>query len=384
MDLLDIIKGGAGIVKDVFDFGKDIFGSDAGKLGLAALAAQQAAKERLPEMGGGTKLAYPGPAQLTRTMGVHPTLGTPLAYYDYGPPIQAVGPTAATAATGEEERAALERLLGGSSLGQDADVAPSSSGGGGAPGQGVSSAAQQLGLGLMAYGDIPLMPYGMLASAVGKGIADQQINAMSAAQQAMEDMFSIPGISVVSDANGNIIGVSNPASIAAADIANFGTSQSAAEEAVSNAMAAMAESGAAGVGPGTDSSDSSAGDISGAGLGWAQGGPVAQYAAQGGLMHAYAHGGHVNMEDGGFVLTKRAVDGAGGPKGLAALVPGAKPIRGPGTGTSDDIPATIHGAKGQTPARVSNGEAYVPRETVQRMGGARQMYNLMNNLQRRA
>ena len=113
-------------------------------------------------------------------------------------------------------------------------------------------------------------------------------------------------------------------------------------------------------------------------------GPLAQYAAQGGLMHAYAHGGHVNMEDGGFVMTKRAVDGAGGPRGLAALVPGVRPIRGPGTGTSDSIPATIHGAKGQTPARVSNGEAYVPRETVQRMGGARQMYNLMNNLQRRA
>ena len=113
-------------------------------------------------------------------------------------------------------------------------------------------------------------------------------------------------------------------------------------------------------------------------------GPIAKYAAQGGLMHAYAHGGHVNMEDGGFVMTKRAVDGAGGPKGLAALVPGVRPIQGPGTGTSDSIPATIHGPRGQTPARVSNGEAYVPRETVQRMGGAQQMYDLMNNLQRRA
>jgi hypothetical protein len=379
MNLLDVIKGGAGIVKDVFDFGKDIFGSDAGKLGLAALAAQQAAKERLPERGGGTKLAYPGPAQLTRTMGVHPTLGTPLAYYDYGPPIQAVGPTAATAATGEEERAALERLLGGSSLGQDADVAPSSSGGGGAPGQGVSSAAQQLGLGLMAYGDIPLMPYGMLASAVGKGIADQQINAMSTAQQTMQDMIEqgLPGlgISIVSDANGNIIGVSSPESIAAADLAMFGPPDSG--------FGPGGDSGDSGVGPGVG--DSVSGVSAGDGVGvYAQGGPVAQYAANGGLMHAYAHGGHVNMEDGGFVLTKRAVDGAGGPKGLAALVPGAQPIRGPGTGTSDDIPATIHGAKGQTPARVSNGEAYVPRDTVQRMGGARQMYNLMNNLQRRA
>ena len=36
-------------------------------------------------------------------------------------------------------------------------------------------------------------------------------------------------------------------------------------------------------------------------------GPIARYAADGGLMHAYAHGGHVRMEDGGFVMTKRAV-----------------------------------------------------------------------------
>jgi hypothetical protein len=107
-------------------------------------------------------------------------------------------------------------------------------------------------------------------------------------------------------------------------------------------------------------------------------------AAQGGLMKAYRQGGHVNMEDGGFVMTKRAVDGAGGPRGLARMLPGARPIRGPGTGTSDSIPATINGPRGQTPARVSNGEAYVPRRTVQNAGGAQQLYDLMNNLQRRA
>jgi hypothetical protein len=107
-------------------------------------------------------------------------------------------------------------------------------------------------------------------------------------------------------------------------------------------------------------------------------------AAQGGLMKAYRQGGHVNMEDGGFVMTKRAVDGAGGPRGLAQMLPGARPIRGPGTGTSDSIPATINGPRGQTPARVSNGEAYVPRRTVQNAGGAQQLYDLMNNLQRRA
>ena len=113
-------------------------------------------------------------------------------------------------------------------------------------------------------------------------------------------------------------------------------------------------------------------------------GPIARYAAEGGLMQAYANGGKVQMEDGGFVMTKRAVDGAGGPRGIQQLVPGARMIQGPGTGTSDDIPAVINGRNGQTPARLSNGEAYVPKPFVDRLGGARQMYALMNNLQRRA
>lgn len=111
---------------------------------------------------------------------------------------------------------------------------------------------------------------------------------------------------------------------------------------------------------------------------------LVRYAANGGLMHAYAQGGPVRMEDGGFVLTKRAVDGAGGPGGLAAVLPHARMIRGPGTGTSDSIPATITGPKGQTPARVSNGEAYVPRRAVQQAGGPKKMYGLMSALERRA
>lgn len=113
-------------------------------------------------------------------------------------------------------------------------------------------------------------------------------------------------------------------------------------------------------------------------------GPVAQFAAQGGIMQAYAQGGPVAMEDGGFVMTKKAVDGAGGPRGIQSLLPGARPIRGPGTGTSDSIPAYIRGRNTVTPARVSNGEAYVPKRTVQQAGGSRQLYNLMNMLQRRA
>lgn len=116
----------------------------------------------------------------------------------------------------------------------------------------------------------------------------------------------------------------------------------------------------------------------------AMGTPIARYAANGGMMQAYAGGGHVQMEDGGFVMTKRAVDGAGGPQGIRQLVPGARPIRGPGTGTSDSIPATIQGPNGATPAKVSNGEAYVPRAAVQQAGGPQRMYALMNSLQRKA
>lgn len=113
-------------------------------------------------------------------------------------------------------------------------------------------------------------------------------------------------------------------------------------------------------------------------------GPIMQYAAQGGLMNAYNYGGKVQMEDGGFVMTKRAVDGAGGPRGIQSLVPGARMIRGPGTGTSDSIPAVIRGKGRETPAAVSNGEAYVPKDDVDRLGGAQRMYTMMRQLTKKA
>lgn len=119
-------------------------------------------------------------------------------------------------------------------------------------------------------------------------------------------------------------------------------------------------------------------------------GPIAQYnpqppvrAAYGGMMQGYAQGGPVQMEHGGFVMTKKAVDGAGGPQGIRGLVPGAAMLRGPGTGTSDSMPAVINGPRGQTPALVSNGEAYVPKQAVQNAGGSEALYALMKQLQRR-
>lgn len=112
-----------------------------------------------------------------------------------------------------------------------------------------------------------------------------------------------------------------------------------------------------------------------------------QERARGGILgvRRYAYGGPVHLEDGGFVLTKKAVDGAGGSGGVRSLLPQAQMIRGPGTGTSDSIKGMIVDSRTgrTTPAAVSNGEAYVPKRTVDQMGGARQLYALMNKLERR-
>ena len=101
----------------------------------------------------------------------------------------------------------------------------------------------------------------------------------------------------------------------------------------------------------------------------------------------FAGGGSVPMlEDGGFVLTKKSVDGiVGGDnrrgQATAARGLGAIPIKGKGHGTSDSIKTSIDG---RVPARVSNGEAYVPRRAVKRAGGADKLYALMRKAERRA
>ena len=112
--------------------------------------------------------------------------------------------------------------------------------------------------------------------------------------------------------------------------------------------------------------------------------PADVTAANGGIMHAYANGGKVRpfpMQDGGFVMTKRAVDGAGGPRGIRSLLPEARMIGGPPdpTGRKDRTPAYIQGPHGRTPAKVSNGEAYIPPGN-----DTRQLYALMRALERRA
>jgi hypothetical protein len=125
-------------------------------------------------------------------------------------------------------------------------------------------------------------------------------------------------------------------------------------------------------------------------------GPIraVQSAARGGIMQAYAQGGSVPirtgsqmMEDGGFVMTKRAVDGAGGPQGIRQMLPQAQLFHGPGDGSGRDdrIKTGIRAANGGiTPALVSKNEMYVPPYGVEDAGGPRRVHAMMKSLERRA
>jgi hypothetical protein len=57
--------------------------------------------------------------------------------------------------------------------------------------------------------------------------------------------------------------------------------------------------------------------------------------------------------------------------------PAVQPIKGPGTGQSDSIKTTI---EGRQPARVADGEAYIPPEVVQRHGGAKKFYAMLSKV----
>jgi hypothetical protein len=65
--------------------------------------------------------------------------------------------------------------------------------------------------------------------------------------------------------------------------------------------------------------------------------------------------------------------------GLAVLAKkyGAKPIKGKGDGMSDSIPTTI---EGKEKARVADGEAYIPKAIVKKMGGPQKLYAMMDRV----
>ncbi len=98
----------------------------------------------------------------------------------------------------------------------------------------------------------------------------------------------------------------------------------------------------------------------------------------GGGLTAFNSGG---LQDGGFVLPADVVahlgngSTAAGQKILAKGL-GARPIKGHGDGMSDSIPTTI---EGKQPARVADGEAYVPAEKVKEVGPKR-LYKMMEKV----
>ena len=100
----------------------------------------------------------------------------------------------------------------------------------------------------------------------------------------------------------------------------------------------------------------------------------------GGGLTALAKGG---LRDGAFVVPADVVSHLGngsndaGQKILRARL-GASPIKGKGDGMSDSIPTTI---EGRQPARVADGEAYVPPEKVKKVG-AKKLYAMMDKIRK--
>lgn len=100
----------------------------------------------------------------------------------------------------------------------------------------------------------------------------------------------------------------------------------------------------------------------------------------------FAKGGTPRLEDGGFVVPADVVFYMGnhnteaGQKRLAKMY-GAHPIKGPGTGLSDSIPTSI---EGKEPAKIANGEAYIPRKVVSAHGGPQKFYKMMDKVRKKA
>jgi len=100
-------------------------------------------------------------------------------------------------------------------------------------------------------------------------------------------------------------------------------------------------------------------------------------------MQGFASGG-VALKDGAFVMDARTVSEMGNGSSSAGQEllarHGGKPIRGPGDGVSDSIPARL----GKQPARVARDEVKFEPEAVRRIGGgnprkgAERLYELMD------
>lgn len=100
----------------------------------------------------------------------------------------------------------------------------------------------------------------------------------------------------------------------------------------------------------------------------------------------FAKGGAPRLEDGGFVVPADVTFYMGGHSTEAgqrklAKMYGGQPIKGPGTGLSDSIPTSI---EGREPARVADGEVYIPRKSVMAHGGPEKFYKMMDKVRKKA
>ncbi len=98
-----------------------------------------------------------------------------------------------------------------------------------------------------------------------------------------------------------------------------------------------------------------------------------------------AGGGHINMGNGSFVVDARTVSELGNGSSSAGIDMlsrmGGQPVRGPGDGVSDSVPAKIGGRQA---ARVARDEVIFPPQAVNRIGkgsnkrGADKLYAMMD------
>jgi hypothetical protein len=103
----------------------------------------------------------------------------------------------------------------------------------------------------------------------------------------------------------------------------------------------------------------------------------------------FAEGGNVNLRDGSFVVDARTVselgNGSSGAGQELLARHGGQPIKGPGDGVSDSVPANIGGRQR---AKVARDEVKFDPEAVQRIGGgnaqrgAQKLYALMEKAQK--
>lgn len=145
------------------------------------------------------------------------------------------------------------------------------------------------------------------------------------------------------------------------------------------ADAAVAASGDAGQAASVSGDTAGVEGIDPGSMGWKDGGLL-----------ALANGG---MSKGGFVVPADVVSALGngstdaGLRTLQAKMGAVKPIKGQGDGLSDSIKTSIDGKQ---PARVADGEAYIPPATVAKIGGgdpkkgAKKLYAMMDKIRQQA